>query len=336
MNETRAAHGASSHAPQPDTAHGRKHGARASASAGDTQRGAAADRVGRVRITHPERVLDPQSGTRKIDLAHYWQWVAPWLLPDLKGRPVSLVRARATSPANCSSRSMPSAARSRSSRSTKGRSRPRAAAVDRQRRCAARRRADGHGRAAHVERARVERRAAGPHRVRPRSRSGAAVARDDRRRAARARAARRAGPRVVLQDERRQGAARRRAAHAACGLGRREGFLARVAQHVARALPDRFTATMGPRHRAARSSSTTCATAAARHDRRVFGARAAGMGVSVPLDWDEVPDTTGGAQWTIDTLRERLDALKRDPWEGYAHARQRITASMRARLGAET
>ena len=61
-----------------------------------------------------------------------------------------------------------------------------------------------------------------------------------------------------------------------------------------------------------------------------------GMGVSVPLDWDEVPDTTGGAQWTIDTLRERLDALKRDPWEGYAHARQRITASMRARLGAET
>ena len=120
MNETRAAHGASSHAPQPDTAHGRKHGARASASAGDTQRGAAADRVGRVRITHPERVLDPQSGTRKIDLAHYWQWVAPWLLPDLKGRPVSLVRARATSPANCSSRSMPSAARSRSSRSTKG------------------------------------------------------------------------------------------------------------------------------------------------------------------------------------------------------------------------
>jgi hypothetical protein len=48
---------------------------------------------GRVRITHPERVLDPTSGTRKIDLARYWQWVAPWLLPDLKGRPVSLVRA---------------------------------------------------------------------------------------------------------------------------------------------------------------------------------------------------------------------------------------------------
>ena len=319
--------------PQPDTAHGRKHGARASASAGDTQRGAAADRVGRVRITHPERVLDPQSGTRKIDLAHYWQWVAPWLLPDLKGRPVSLVRARATSPANCSSRSMPSAARSRSSRSTK---------------------ADpGHGPLLsidsvdallgaaqmgtvelHVERARVERRAAGPHRVRPRSRSGAAVARDDRRRAARARAARRAGPRVVLQDERRQ-AARRRAAHAACGLGRREGFLARGGAARRARAADRFTATMGPRHRAARSSSTTCATP--RGTIAAYSVRARpGMGVSVPLDWDEVPDTTGGAQWTIDTLRERLDALKRDPWEGYAHARQRITASMRARLGAET
>ncbi|MDI9652507.1 DNA ligase, partial [Burkholderia cenocepacia] len=60
--------------------------ARADADTGD-------DTIGRVRITHPERVLDPQSGTRKLDLARYWQWVAPWLLPDLKGRPVSLVRA---------------------------------------------------------------------------------------------------------------------------------------------------------------------------------------------------------------------------------------------------
>ncbi|MCY7264951.1 hypothetical protein, partial [Pseudomonas protegens] len=58
-----------------------------------TKAGSGPDQVGRVRITHPERVIDPQHGTRKIDLAHYWQWVAPWLLPDLKGRPVSLVRA---------------------------------------------------------------------------------------------------------------------------------------------------------------------------------------------------------------------------------------------------
>ena len=105
-------------------------------------------------------------------------------------------------------------------------------------------------------------------------------------------------------------------------------FSRAVAQHVARAL------TVSPRRwgraTAARSSSTTCATAAARHDRRVFGARAAGMGVSVPLDWDEVPDTTGGAQWTIDTLRERLDALKRDPWEGYARARQHHRVDARA------
>ena len=126
------------------------------------------------------------------------------------------------------------------------------------------------------------------------------------------------------------------AAHAACGLGRREGFLARggAARRARAARP--FHRDDGAAPPRGKIFVDYLRNAAARHDRRVFGARAAGMGVSVPLDWDEVPDTTGGAQWTIDTLRERLDALKRDPWEGYAHARQRITASMRARLGAET
>ena len=94
---------------------------------------------------------------------------------------------------------------------------------------------------------------------------------------------------------------------------------------------------MGPRHRRGKIFVDYLRNGRGASTIAAYSVRARpGMGVSVPLDWDEVPDTTGGAQWTIDTLRERLDALKRDPWEGYAHARQRITASMRARLGAET
>ena len=44
-------------------------------------------------ITHPDRVIDPSTGLRKIDLVHYYESVAEWLLPHLRQRPVSLVRA---------------------------------------------------------------------------------------------------------------------------------------------------------------------------------------------------------------------------------------------------
>ena len=46
-----------------------------------------------VRISHPERVIDPQSGTTKMQLAQFYADISQWLLPHLKGRAVSLVRA---------------------------------------------------------------------------------------------------------------------------------------------------------------------------------------------------------------------------------------------------
>jgi bifunctional non-homologous end joining protein LigD len=48
---------------------------------------------GKVRITHPERVIDPDSGATKLQLAQYYASVAEWILPELKDRPVALVRA---------------------------------------------------------------------------------------------------------------------------------------------------------------------------------------------------------------------------------------------------
>lgn len=46
-----------------------------------------------LRITHPERVIDPSTGFTKIDLVRYYGLVGPLMLVHLKGRPVSLVRA---------------------------------------------------------------------------------------------------------------------------------------------------------------------------------------------------------------------------------------------------
>ncbi|HYG43716.1 MAG TPA: DNA ligase D [Bordetella sp.] len=47
------------------------------------------------RLTHPERIIDPSTGLTKLDLARYYGLVAPLLLDHLRGRPVSFVRAPA-------------------------------------------------------------------------------------------------------------------------------------------------------------------------------------------------------------------------------------------------
>jgi bifunctional non-homologous end joining protein LigD len=45
-----------------------------------------------VKISHPDRVIWPEHGIRKIDLARYVEEVGDWLLPHVKNRPLSLVR----------------------------------------------------------------------------------------------------------------------------------------------------------------------------------------------------------------------------------------------------
>ncbi|MCY0992175.1 DNA ligase D [Nannocystis sp. ILAH1] len=46
-----------------------------------------------IKVTHPERVIDPSSGATKLDLVRYYEAVAEHMLPHLQGRPVSMVRA---------------------------------------------------------------------------------------------------------------------------------------------------------------------------------------------------------------------------------------------------
>jgi bifunctional non-homologous end joining protein LigD len=45
-----------------------------------------------IRLTHPEKVLDPESGLTKRQLAEYYWAVAEQMLPHIAGRPLSLVR----------------------------------------------------------------------------------------------------------------------------------------------------------------------------------------------------------------------------------------------------
>ena len=48
--------------------------------------------VAGVAISHPERVLYPAAHVTKLDLAHFYESVADWMLPHLLDRPLSLVR----------------------------------------------------------------------------------------------------------------------------------------------------------------------------------------------------------------------------------------------------
>jgi bifunctional non-homologous end joining protein LigD len=45
-----------------------------------------------IRLTHPDKVLDPESGLTKRQLADYYAAIAEHILPHIAGRPLSLVR----------------------------------------------------------------------------------------------------------------------------------------------------------------------------------------------------------------------------------------------------
>jgi bifunctional non-homologous end joining protein LigD len=112
-----------------------------------------------------------------------------------------------------------------------------------------------------------------------------------------------------------------------------KAFARAVADHMAGTLPQYFSAKMGARNREGRifvdylRNNRGASTIAA------YAPRARpGLGVSVPIAWDELDKTTGGAQWRVANLHERLDALRADPWEGYAQAKQRVTAALMRRL----
>jgi bifunctional non-homologous end joining protein LigD len=48
--------------------------------------------VAGVRISHPERVMYPDAGLTKLDIARYYERIEKWVVPHLEGRPLTLVR----------------------------------------------------------------------------------------------------------------------------------------------------------------------------------------------------------------------------------------------------
>ncbi len=106
-----------------------------------------------------------------------------------------------------------------------------------------------------------------------------------------------------------------------------------VVQHMAAVIPDRFVAKSGPKNRVGRifidylRNSRGATTVAA------FSARARpGLGVSMPIAWEQLAEINSGAQWTITTAREYLSLQTEDPWAAYWKSRQTLTRAIK-RLG---
>jgi bifunctional non-homologous end joining protein LigD len=104
-----------------------------------------------------------------------------------------------------------------------------------------------------------------------------------------------------------------------------KAFTQSVAEKMSRDHRDRYVAIMSKRARRGRIfidylRNGRGATAVA-----AFSTRARPHApVSTPLTWDELSEGLRPDHFTIDNLRERLDFLRRDPWEGFFKVKQRI------------
>jgi bifunctional non-homologous end joining protein LigD len=108
-------------------------------------------------------------------------------------------------------------------------------------------------------------------------------------------------------------------------------FTQSVVEHMARTIPQRFVAKSGPRNRKGRIFIDFLRNGWVQSTAEAYSARARpGLGVSMPVSWDELGTITSGAHWNITTAAAHLDGLKADPWAGYWKAKQSLTGALRA------
>jgi bifunctional non-homologous end joining protein LigD len=107
-----------------------------------------------------------------------------------------------------------------------------------------------------------------------------------------------------------------------------------IAAAIVRADPARYTANMS---KAARTNkiyvdflrNARGATSVAAYSTRARGAAP----VSMPITWEELPDIEGPDRFTLARAVERLAKLKKDPWKDIGKIRQSISKTVLKRLG---
>lgn len=289
---------------------------------------------GKVRITHPDRVIDTVSGTTKMQLAEYYASVAEWILPQLKDRPVALVRApdgiagelffqknaeRLAIPgittldkdvtgqpvmlinnaeALIGAVQMSTVELHTWNATTVDLDKPDRFVLD------------------------LDPDPALPWKSMVEATALTLTVLDE------------LGLKAFLKTSGGKGI------HLVVPLTRKLGwdevkdFSHAIVSHMAKLLPERFSAMSGPKNRVGRifidylrnglGATTICAYAARTRE---------GLPVSVPLFREEVAEIKGGNQWNVRNVHQRLAEVGDEPWADMKKTRQSITAEMRKRLG---
>lgn len=112
-------------------------------------------------------------------------------------------------------------------------------------------------------------------------------------------------------------------------------FAKLVADHLVSTIPQRFTSNMAKRARKGKIfldylRNARGATAIAAYSTRAKP----GAPVSLPIAWDELTEDLSSDQFTVLNVPDRLERLRSDPWEAYARSARRVTTDMMQRLKA--
>ncbi|MCH4897871.1 DNA ligase D [Pseudomonas sp. B707] len=289
---------------------------------------------GKVRITHPDRVIDASSGTTKMQLAEYYASVAEWILPQLKDRPVALVRAPDgiagelffqknaenlaipgirtldkeltgqpvmlinNAEALIGAVQMSTVELHTWNATTTDLDKPDRFVLD------------------------LDPDPALPWKSMVEATALTLTVLDE------------LGLKAFLKTSGGKGI------HLVVPLTRKHGwdeikdFSHAIVTHMAKLLPERFSAVSGPKNRVGRifidylrnglGATTICAYAARTRE---------GLPVSVPLFREEVGEIKGADQWNVRNVHERLAEVGDEPWADMKKSRQSITAEMRKRVG---
>lgn len=110
-----------------------------------------------------------------------------------------------------------------------------------------------------------------------------------------------------------------------------KAFCAAIARRMARDEPDRYVAVASKTKRAGKIFVDYLRNAKGATSVAPYSTRARdGAPVAVPLRWDELARVRGGDDYNTRNIIRRLSGLKQDPWRGFFTTRLRLTASIRA------
>jgi bifunctional non-homologous end joining protein LigD len=113
-----------------------------------------------------------------------------------------------------------------------------------------------------------------------------------------------------------------------------KGFAKAVAVQMARAYPDRFTATISKKKREGKIFLDYLRNGRGATSVAPYSTRARpGAPVSAPLHWDELSPEISPDFYRVDNMGKRIDHLKEDPWNAFHDSAQSITRSIKKRVG---